>query len=251
MKLTRRNFISKSSFGLPLLPITFSWNSNLSLKKEKHSPLKEGDVILFQGDSITDSNREKTKELPNDSFSLGSGYAFMGASQLLFSNPNKKLKIYNRGISGNKVFQLDERWEKDCVNLKPDFVSILIGVNDYWHKRDKVYDGTIDVFEKDYRGLLNKTKEQLPLVKFIICEPFILMGSKVDKSWIGPFAEYQKITKKLADEFNSLWVPFQETFNHAVEFAPPSYWAPDGVHPSIAGNQLMANKWLKIINSKE
>jgi len=249
MKLTRRNFISKSTFGLPLLPLTFSCNTNVGLKEEKQSTLKEGDVILFQGDSITDSNREKAKELPNDSFSLGSGYAFMGASQLLYSYPKKNLKIYNRGISGNKVFQLDERWQKDCVNLKPDLVSILIGVNDYWHKRDKVYEGTIDVFEKDYRALLKKTKKQLPLVKFIICEPFILMGSKVNKSWIDPFSEYQKVAKKLANEFDSLWIPFQEAFNQATEFAPPSYWAPDGVHPSIAGDQLMANTWLNSLNS--
>jgi len=81
--------MSKSTFGLPLLPLTFSFNTNVGLKEEKQSPLKDGDVILFQGDSITDSYRKKITELPNDIFSLGSGYAFMGASQLLYSNPKK------------------------------------------------------------------------------------------------------------------------------------------------------------------
>jgi lysophospholipase L1-like esterase len=119
--------------------------------KKKYSIFKKGNTILFQGDSITDAGREKEKELPNNPKSFGSGYAFLAASALLNALPEKNLTIYNRGISGNKVFQLANRWDKDCLDLKPDVLSILIGVNDYWHKRNGNYDGTVEVYESDFR----------------------------------------------------------------------------------------------------
>tara|TARA_B100001057_G_scaffold106405_1_gene104043 strand:- start:4804 stop:5511 length:708 start_codon:yes stop_codon:yes gene_type:complete len=232
--------------GAPMISIPLSCESNNSLEKKK-SIISSNDIILFQGDSITDSNREKIKELPNNPISFGEGYPFLIASELLFKNPKKKLQIYNRGISGNKVPDLDIRWEKDCISLKPSVLSIMIGINDFWHVKDLAYDGTPKVFENGYRNLLKKTKNYLPNTKIIICEPFILLGTSIDKGWPEEFKEYQKIVKNLSDEFQTVWVPFQEVFNKALEYAPVSYWAPDGVHPSIAGSQLMANAWVNKI----
>ena len=229
-----------------MISIPLSCESNNSSEKKK-SILSSNDIILFQGDSITDSNREKIKELPNNSLSFGEGYPYLIASELLFKNPKKNLQIYNRGISGNKVPDLDVRWEKDCISLNPSVLSIMIGINDFWHVKDLVYDGTPEVFEDGYRNLLKKTKNYLPNTKIIICEPFILLGTNIDKGWPEEFKEYQKIVKNLSDEFQTVWVPFQEVFNQALEYAPVSYWAPDGVHPSIAGSQLMANAWLNKI----
>jgi lysophospholipase L1-like esterase len=176
------------------------------------------------------------------------GYANHIASFLLAELPEKDLTIYNRGISGNKVFQLADRWEKDCLDLKPDVLSILIGVNDYWHFRNGDYDGTPEIYERDFRDLLNRTLEALPDLKLIICQPFILTGTTaVDETWVEPFSAYQAIARKIADEFSALWVPFQEAFDRAVELAPPPYWAGDGVHPSMAGAQLMAKTWLEAL----
>ena len=230
-----------------MISIPLSCGSNNSLEKKK-SIISSNDIILFQGDSITDSGREKINELPNNPVSFGEGYPFLIASKLLYKNPKKNLQIYNRGISGNKVPDLDLRWEKDCISLNPSVLSIMIGINDFWHVKDLAYDGTPEVFEDGYRDLLKKTKNSLPNTKIIICEPFILLGTSIKKGWPQQFKKYQNIVKNLSDEFQTAWVPFQEVFDQALEHAPASYWAPDGVHPSIAGSQLMANAWLNEIN---
>ena len=249
MKLSRRNFIAQSSLAMSF-PLV---GSAVGCKSEHHSSsnakLETGATILFQGDSITDAGRQKTKELPNQPDSLGKGYAFLAASHLLHTHADKKPSIFNRGISGNKVYQLQERWQKDALDLNPKWISIMIGVNDYWHKRKHNYDGTIAIYENDYRKLLKETKAALPEVQFILCEPFILPGtSAVDESWVAPFKEYQEVAKKIAEEFNTLWVPFQSAFDAALEQAEASYWAPDGVHPSLAGSHLMTHHWMKVFN---
>ena len=248
MKQTRRNFISKAALGIPFASLPLSLNNQINSKQNIFS-LQKGDVILFQGDSITDSYREKNLELPNNPLSFGEGYAFIAASELLYNNSEKNFQIYNRGISGNKVPQLYERWEKDCINLKPTIVSIMIGINDFWHLKDKIYDGSLEEFEKGYRELLTITKNKLPNVKLIICEPFILLGTKIKKDWPDEFSKYQRVAKNLSAEFNATWVPFQDSFDKALEEAPASYWAPDGVHPSMAGSKLMAKIWLEKFNS--
>ena len=158
-----------------------------------------GDVILFQGDSITDAGREKKTEWANNGRSFGTGYAYIIASWLLEEMAGKELTIYNRGISGNKVYQLADRWDKDCLDLKPNVLSILIGVNDYWHFRNGNYDGTPEIYENDFRKLLNRTKEALPQIKLVICQPFVLTEtSAVDETWLEPFSAYQESAAKIA-----------------------------------------------------
>lgn len=249
MNRSRRAFFRSAGMGSALLagmPLAATSCTGEISKNRVSGFLSEGDVILFQGDSITDAGRDRQKELPNHARSFGSGYACLAASWLLGELPEKGLTIYNRGISGNKVFQLAERWDKDCLLLKPDVVSILIGVNDYWHIRNGNYNGTPGIYEQDYRNLLVRTREQLPDVKLVICQPFILADTRVvDDTWNEPFLEYQEIASRIAIEFDAIWVPFQEAFNEAVAVAHPTYWAGDGVHPSMAGTRLMASTWLE------
>jgi lysophospholipase L1-like esterase len=248
---TRRNFFKSAGLGATAvtgLPLLMQSCATGTESKGILDFFSEGDVVLFQGDSITDAGRNRERELPNNAWSFGVGYVNHIASWLLEGMPGKGLSIYNRGISGNKVFQLADRWEKDCLDLKPDVLSILIGVNDYWHFRNGQYDGTPGIYEEDYRKLLNRTFEALPDLRLIICQPFILTGTRaVDETWVEPFSAYQARAKKIAEEFGAIWVPFQEAFDRAVELAPPAYWAGDGVHPSMAGAQLMANTWLEAL----
>lgn len=253
MKITRRNFLLQSTAGaaamasIPAIVSSCMPRGEKSVA-EKYGLLQNGDTVLFQGDSITDAGREKQNELPNNPASFGSGYAFLAASALLGALPEKNLTIYNRGISGNKVFQLAERWQKDALDLKPNLLSILIGVNDYWHTRNNNYDGTVEVYENDFRDLLKRTKENLPQVKLVICEPYYLLNtSAVDESWVEPMKQYQASAKKIADEFDAIWVPFQAAFDEAVKHAPATYWTRDGVHPAMPGAELMAQTWLKAI----
>ncbi len=254
MKQSRRNFLLKSATGvaaisaIPTIVSSCISSSTDSSSGENSLFYKKGNTILFQGDSITDAGREREKELPNNPRSFGMGYAFLAASSLLNNYPEQKLTIYNRGISGNKVFQLADRWQKDCLDLKPDVLSILIGVNDYWHTRNNIYNGTIEIYENDCRKLLQQTKEKLPNVKLVICEPYYVLGAKVvDKSWVKPMKEYQAVALKIAEEFDAVWVPFQRVFDEALKHAPATYWTHDGVHPAMAGAQLMAEAWLRAV----
>ena len=241
----RREFIKRTSIG-GALAVSFSQivASAYAASPAAKIALKKDDVILFQGDSITDAGRNRDEKSPNNSRALGNGYAFMAASTLLHDHPDKNLQIYNRGISGNKVYQLAERWDTDCLELKPAVLSILIGVNDFWHMLTGKYEGTIETYRNDFTRLLENTKENLPDVKLIIGEPFAVSGVKaVDATWFPRFHEYQKAAREIAATFDAVFIPYQSIFDKALESAPGVYWTHDGVHPSIAGNQLMAHSW--------
>ena len=253
MNINRRNFLrnaAATTVGLAAIPdiLAATMPSKAGKKNDLFRSLKTGDVILFQGDSITDAGREKLKQQSNSPVSFGSGYAFLAASNLLNTVASKQLIIFNRGISGNKVFQLADRWQKDCFDLKPSLLSILIGVNDFWHKLNGKYDGTVEKYENDYRQLLTLTKKMLPEIKLVIGEPFAVQdGSAVDEKWFPEFDGYRASALKLAEEFEAVFIPFQTIFDEAQKFAPGRYWTADGVHPSMAGNSLMAEAWLEAV----
>jgi lysophospholipase L1-like esterase len=249
LKNNRRNFIKNVSVGTAAaLSIPSIVSSAFATAKGKKVTLQKNDIILFQGDSITDAGRDRKKTDPNSSGALGSGYALSAAGQLLLQNPEKGFKIFNRGISGNKVFQLADRWDADALDLKPNVLSIHIGVNDYWHTLTNGYTGTIDTYIADYKKLLDRTKQALPDVKLIICEPYALKGVKaVDDKWYPTFDLFRKAAHDIADQYDAPFVPYQSAFDKAIESAPAAYWSVDGVHPSVAGAALMAHTWLEAV----
>jgi len=258
MKMSdRRNFLRNAligTAGLAAIPVVLSAKETGMAPlppKVNHNSLREESVILFQGDSITDAGRKRESKDPNNQNALGGGYAFLTAAELLDIFAVKNLKIFNRGISGNKVFQLAERWQADCLDLKPSVLSILIGVNDYWHKHNGNYDGTVEIYERDFRALLKRTKEALPDVKFVVCEPFAVLGCKaVDGTWFPEFDKYRAAAKKLAIEYDAIFIPYHDIFARASKIVPPTYWTGDGVHPSVAGAKLMADAWMKYVFGK-
>ena len=199
--------------------------------------------ILFQGDSITDCGRQRDPGEAN--IGLGSGYAMLSAAELLKRYPADKLTIFNRGISGNRVVDLYARWKIDCLNLKPDLLSILIGVNDTWHKFNHNNGVGLQRYERIYRELLTWTKESLPHIKLMLGEPFVLPFGAVNEEWLPEIAERRIIVKKLADEFDAAFIPYQTIFDQALQQAPAEYWLVDGVHPTLAGHSLMAAAWLE------
>ncbi|HAK55952.1 MAG: SGNH/GDSL hydrolase family protein [Vicinamibacterales bacterium] len=202
-------------------------------------------VILFQGDSVTDVRRDRERAEPNDPQALGGGYPALAAAELLSGAPEAGWRCYNRGVSGHKVFQLLERWQADCLDLEPEVLSILIGVNDFWHTLSSGYEGTVEVYERDYRALVARTREALPDVGIIIGEPFAVTGgSALGEAWYPAFADYQAATRRVADDHGAAWVPYQSIFDEALTRASVDYWCADGVHPSLAGHALMAEAWL-------
>lgn len=245
----RRNFIRKAALGgLMAAGIPEILSAATGSKAIKKTYLEKDNVVLFQGDSITDAGRNKEDNSFNNTKVLGSGYAMLSAAALLEKYASLNLKIYNKGISGNKVFQLADRWDKDCLEIKPNVLSILIGVNDIWHKLNGQYNGTVDIYRKDYIALLERTKKALPGVRLVICEPFGVKGVKaVDDKWYPEFLDYQKAAREIADQFGAVFVPFQRIFDEAQKRAPGVYWTGDGVHPSFAGAQLMAKAWMEAI----
>jgi lysophospholipase L1-like esterase len=212
------------------------------------SSLNKGDVVLLQGDSITDAgrNRNRQNEL-NDFAALGNGYASIIATRLMGDHPYKGLKIYNRGIGGHKVPDLQARWQADCIDLKPDLLSILVGVNDIWHKLGGRYNGTVEDYDTGFTRLLADTRAALPDVRLVICEPFVLKTGAVNESWFPEFDQRRAVAKRVAEACGATWVAYQAMFDEAIKHAPPSHWLRDGVHPTTAGAALMAAYWMSVV----
>jgi lysophospholipase L1-like esterase len=245
----RRRFIQRASLGAAAsLGIPGIVSAAYAEAKADKITINKNDVILFQGDSITDAGRKREETDANTGGALGGGYAFMAGSELLYQHADKNLKVYNKGISGNKVYQLAERWEADCLALKPNVLSLLIGVNDFWHTLTHNYKGTAETYRKDLDALLDGTKKALPGVKLVIGEPFAVKGIKaVDDKWYPTFDAYRRSARELAAKHGAAFIPYQTVFDKAQQKAPGVYWTHDGVHPSVAGSQLMAQAWLAAV----
>lgn len=202
--------------------------------------------ILFQGDSITDCGRNRDADTgPNSRFGLGQGYALLAATELLGARPADGLRFFNRGISGNRIVDLYARILSDTINLKPDILSILIGVNDTWHGKQHSNGVSVPKYARVYREFLLEVRAALPGVKFVLCEPFVLRCGVVGDDWIEEIDQRREVVAELSREFDAVLVPFQSVFDAAVKTAPPEYWAADGVHPSPAGHHIMAQCWLE------
>ena len=163
--------------------------------------------------------------------------------------PKRILNFIIVELAGIKFFELSNRWEEDTLMLQPDVLSILIGVNDYWHTLSHSYKGSVKTYEDDYRKLLDRTKKRLPNVKLIIGEPFAIKGGSAitNDGWNTDFKEYQKVATQIAKDYDGVLIPYQSIFEEALEKGAVSHWCPDGVHPSMAGHYLMANAWVSAL----
>jgi len=197
--------------------------------------------ILFQGDSITDGNRGRNTD-PNHI--LGHGYVFIIAARHGAAFPERNLTLLNRGVSGNTVIELAQRWRQDTLDLKPDILSILIGVN------DSARGVPLDQFEQVYDKLLADARAANPNVRFVLCAPFLLPVGGQKENYEARSADIkqrQAIVAKLAQKYRAALVRFQPVFNEACKRAPADYWIWDGIHPTYSGHQLMADEWVRTV----
>ena len=207
-------------------------------------------TILFQGDSITDAGRNGSDHAANSQPRLGNGYAWLAAAQLLVDRPDDDLKIYNRGISGNKVYQLAERWQADCLDLKPDVLSILIGVNDFWHKMKHSYNGTLEKYETDYRALLQRTKDALPEREARrSASRLSFAAGRSTTSGFPEFDGYRAAARHVAEAVGRRVRAVPIDVRRGVEDRAARAWAADGVHPTADGAALMAHAWRQAVES--
>ena len=205
--------------------------------------LPPNSVLLFQGDSITDCSRDRTRNGPNDPAALGAGYVGRIAGDLLALRPGAGWNLYNRGISGDRSVDLLGRWRRDSLALQPDVVSILVGVNDTWHEH--LTGNGIDVprYAALYRMLLADTQQARPGVRLILGEPFALPGGEFSNAWMDELHLRGDAVRELANEFGAAFVPYQGMFDAALKRYSSTELAADGVHPSPLGHQLMAQAW--------
>lgn len=214
-----------------------------SSSKDSLPGFSEGARILFQGDSITDGNRGRNKD-PNHI--LGHGYQFIISCKYGAELAERHLVFMNRGISGNRVSDLANRWQADTLDLKPDVLSILIGINDL----DSGV--TAEQFEQQYEQLLASTLQTLPNVKLVLCEPFGLPVAGKKQAWEKFRADLeirQAIVAKLGARYHAPVVHFQKVFDDATKRAPADYWIWDGIHPTYPGHQLMADEWIRVVQA--
>ena len=202
-------------------------------------------TLLFQGDSITDCNRAREEMEDTRHTFLGSGYPALLAARIYGEQPEKDWRIFNRGISGNRVVDLYARWKKDALNLRPDVLSILIGVNDTWHEYNSQNGVEVPRYEEFLRRLVTWTQEVLPDVKIVLMEPFVLPFGAVGEAWPAEIAQRGEVVRKAAADLGAVFVPLQEKFTEKAKQFGMEYWLRDGVHPTYAGHQLIAGQWMK------
>jgi len=200
-------------------------------------------TVLFQGDSITDNGRNRTAADPNTTAQLGGGYPYLIAAGTLAAEPARGLRFFNRGISGNKVPDLTARWDADTLALKPDVLSILVGVNDFWHRLLNGYTGTVTDYEQQYGELLRTTRAALPAARLVVLEPFVLRTGSVDGRWFPEFDTRRAAAARVAHAAGATFIPLQAMFDRLTRGTPPAYWAADGVHPTPAGHAAIARAW--------
>lgn len=203
-------------------------------------------TFLFQGDSITDAGRDDENQ---DNFGLGCGYALLLASDIEKNNKGK-IKFINRGKSGDRITDVYARIKEDIINLKPDYMSILIGVNDVSHELTMSCGVTPKKFGMIYELLIEEIKESLPEIKIIILEPFVLKGTATEKLWSDFNCEVRKladVSKQVAQKYNLKFVPLQDKFDELSADGDTRYWSVDGIHPTSAGHQVIKEELQKAI----
>ena len=219
-------------------------------------------TILFQGDSITDCGRVR-EENPKLSMKLyyklakrtplGNGYPALVTAELGKTNPGEYNYI-NKGVSGDRIVDVYGRIVNDIINIKPDFMSLLVGVNDVWRAFDSNNGTGIERFEKIYNIFLEEMKQELPDTKLIILGAFVLDGSATSntpeqpdryKAFRGDVEEVASVTKALAEKYGHKYIDLQKIFDEAEKNTPASELLSDGVHPTVKGHELIKREWLK------
>ena len=210
---------------------------------------KKGARLLFQGDSITDMKWGRNQKDRNHY--LGHSYVYLIAARLGVDMPEVQLDFYNRGMSGHKVSDLKARWEKDAIDLKPDWLSILVGVNDVSRGERSTLD--FRKWEEDYRFLVERSRKENPNLGIVLMDPFVLRMTRLSaddvwKRWRGEIDKLGEIVNRLAREFKAVHLETQKIFDQAAEEVSREHWIWDGVHPLPQGHELIARNWLQAVS---
>jgi len=212
--------------------------------------LSENQLVLFQGDSITDCGRPRD----GSDWHMGLGYPSLIAAMMGYRHPRLNMRFLNRGIGGDRVPDLQSRWQADCIDIKPDWVSILIGVNDASTAATDDKAESVEAYEAGYRDILRQLREKTD-ARPIILEPFLL-HTKHPYDFIPPVAKIRTsldpmiaAARKLAREFDAIYVPLDDLFQAASADVDPAHWSADAIHPTPAGHALIAEAWIRAVEA--
>ena len=208
-------------------------------------PFKANQTLLFIGDSITDCGREHP--VGQRCNSLGGGYVSFVDSIMGAVIPGTPITVLNTGISGNRVTDLEARWQSDVLNLEPNWLSVMIGINDVWRQFDSepsTEQVEPEQYELVYRSLLEKTRSQLD--GLVLMTPYFLETNREDPMRLKMDA-YGTITKKLAVQFDAIFVDTQATFDHYLVHQPTESLCADRVHPNGLGHMILARAFLNAL----
>jgi len=220
------------------------------MNSKSETRLQSNLTLLFQGDSITDVGRDRLIFRSNSPPALGNGYPATICRALLENFPDHYLQFYNRGVSGDGIENLHSRWKTDTLPLLPDWISILIGVNDCWRFCSNAGGNSPEEFHASFRRLLQITQNELPLSRIILCEPFLLPVGLVEQEWITDLEQRQQAVRSLSEEFEITLIPFQSVLDQASNQHPPGKLLEDGIHPTPLGHRLLADCWLETLDLK-
>ena len=212
--------------------------------------LNPGTRLVFQGDSITDMKWGRNEEDRNHY--LGHSYVYLIAARLGVELPDQKFEFFNRGISGHQVADLRKRWQKDAIDLKPDLISILVGVNDVGRNLNGV---DLEQWEENYRFILMKSRLANQQLRIVLLDPFVLPSGRLEdqvafKAWRSQVDRLIPVVERLASEFDAVHVQTQVVFDHAMDKASPEHWIWDGVHPLPQGHELIAREWIRRVSER-
>lgn len=201
-----------------------------------------GKRVLFQGDSITDCGRDRLKG------DCGQGYPAKVAEIYSCMHPESGTVFINRGISGNRSFDLLGRYEEDFLSVKPDFISILIGINDTWRRYDSADPTSTAQYEGNFRTLLGWLRRDLPETKLLVIEPFLIPADPQKEIWHEDLDPKIQAARRLAREYADYFLPMDGLFqSRIVQGASPAELSEDGVHPTDAGHAVIAEAYLKLL----
>lgn len=210
-----------------------------------NSFFRKSQTILFQGDSITDCGRDYL-----DSASLSEGYPGQVAKLYRTLFPNDSINFINKGVSGDRVRNLLERYEEDINKIRPDFISILVGINDTWRRYDSNDPTTPEDFKKTYTTLLENIKRDLPQTKIMIMEPFLLHTETIRTAWHEDDLDAKiQVVRFVARKYADYFLPLDGIFqSYLTEGYNESELSEDGVHPASQGHSIIAYEYLKALN---
>ncbi len=247
---------------LSAVPIRIVGQGEQIIKKESTEQTKPRKRILFIGDSVTDGGWGRSGGLMTPSEKrnqwdqnhlYGHGYMEMCAAHYMSLYPEEDFVFMNRGVSGNTLYDLQRRWQQDALNLQPDVVSILVGINDanrFLRDTTQAIPNYIQ-WEQTYRQLLAQLRAVNPDVVIILGTPFVAKVGRIGGNENYPQLEaivhrLAQIVRKIAEEEHTLLISYDTMFTQLQGNAPrPDYWIWDGIHPTTAGHRRMADLWIQ------